>query len=187
MDAGRAISSHLVYFGSRGQLVKGGRLTMIAWRGRVPWSPARQHRASTNIGLAWLDVSLSVLFCAPTILFSKGCTRRQLVKMHQTKQTPPAFLRRKDVHGGKIDPFFWMNVEETPPFFRAGWTSPKKRSLNALQLLTSISSTKARVDDSVPWPMMTWKSLWLQSMGIVGEGEIGGRVRSQCWTDKPWW
>ena len=137
---------HILFTWDREVKLWRGRLTMIAWRERVPWSPARQHRASTNIGhSAWLDVSLSVLFCAPTILFSKGCTHRQLGKMHQTKPRQHSW-EGKMCTEGKLIPSF----KKTPPFFTAGWASAKKRSLNALQLLTSISSTKTRVDDSVP-------------------------------------
>ena len=98
---------HILFTSDREVKLWRGRLTMIAWR--VPWSPARQHRASKNIGLAWLDVSLSVLFCAPTILFSKGCTHRQLGKMHQTKPRQHSW-EGKMCTEGKLIPSFELRA-----------------------------------------------------------------------------
>ena len=140
---------HILFTWDREVKLWGGRLTMIAWRERVPWSPARQP-ASTNIGhSAWLDVSLSVLFCAPTILFSKGCTHRQLGKMHQTKLRLHSWEGKMCTEGKLIPSFEWM-LKRHQPSLQQEEPALKKHSLNALQLLTSISSTKTRVDDSVP-------------------------------------
>ena len=156
---------HILFTWDREVKLWRGGLTMIAWRGRVPWSPARQHRASTNIGhSAWLDVSLSVLFCAPTIFFSKGCKPSQLGKMHQTKLRLHSWEGKMCMEGKLIPSFEWM-LKRHQPSSQQDEPALKKHSLNALQLLASISSTRTRVDDSVPWPMMTWKSLWLQNRG----------------------